>query len=163
MNKIVNVEEAHKISKQLKSLNKTIVLAGGCFDILHVGHITFLESAKKQGDYLFVLLENDENVKALKGNDRPINHQRERAQVLAAISSVDYVVLLGEMKTNDDYDNLIYALLPDIIATTQNDPQIIHNERQAKKIGAKVSVVTSRIKDKSTTLLAEIISKNFDK
>lgn len=163
MNKIISVNKAQEISKKLKEKNKTIVVSGGCFDILHIGHIKFLENAKKQGDYLFILLENDENVKKLKGNNRPINNQQDRAQILAAMSFVDYVVPLDEMKTNSDYDNLIYKINPNIITTTKNDPQGIHNERQAKKINAKVCYVINRIEDKSTSRLAEIISKNFDK
>lgn len=163
MNKIVSVNKAQEISKKLKEKNKTIVVSGGCFDILHIGHIKFLENAKKQGDYLFILLENDKNVKKLKGNNRPINNQQDRAQILAAMSFVDYVVPLDEMKTNSDYDNLIYKINPNIITTTKNDPQGIHNERQAKKINAKVCYVINRIEDKSTSRLAEIISKNFDK
>lgn len=163
MNKIINVRKAQKISKKLKEKNKIIVVSGGCFDILHIGHIKFLEKAKKQGDFLFILLENDKNVKKLKGSNRPINNQKERAQVLAAISYIDYVVLLNEMKTNNDYDDLIYKINPDIITTTKNDAQGIHNERQAKKINAKVSYVIDRIENKSTSKLAKIISKNFDK
>lgn len=163
MSKIINIKNAEKISKKLKEKNKIIVVTGGCFDILHIGHIKFLEKAKKQGDFLFILLENDKNVKKLKGSNRPINNQKERAQVLAALSCIDYVVLLNEMKTNKDYDNLIYKINPDIITTTKNDPQGIHNERQAKKINAKVSYVIDRIENKSTGNLAKIISKNFDK
>lgn len=163
MNKIITIKEAQKISQKLKKHNKIIVVTGGCFDILHIGHIKFLEEAKKQGDFLFILLENDKNVKKLKGNNRPINNQKERAQVLAAMSCINYVVLLNEMKTNNDYDNLILKINPDIITTTKNDPQGIHNERQARKINAKVSYIIDRIENKSTSKLAKIISKNFDK
>lgn len=163
MNKIISVKDGYAISKQLRKTKKTIVLSGGCFDILHIGHIKFLENAKKQGDYLFVLLESDKNVRKLKGPNRPINSQAERAQVLSAVSFVDYIMLLDEMKSNKDYDDLVLNLSPDIIATTKNDPQLTHNIRQAEIVGAKVSYVTDRIKNKSTTLLAEVISKNFDK
>ena len=163
MNKIISANKAQEISKILRKKNKIIVVSGGCFDILHIGHIKFLKNARKQGDYLFILLENDKNVKKLKGNNRPINNQKDRAQILAAMSFVDYIVLLNEMKTNSDYDNLIYKINPNIITTTKNDPQGVHNERQAKKINAKVSYVINRIEDKSTSRLAEIISKNFDK
>ena len=163
MNKVISVKNTQEITDKIRNENKTIVVCGGCFDILHIGHISFLREAKKQGNYLFVLLENDKTVRKLKGANRPIHSQKERAEVLAALSFVDYVVLLDEMKSNDDYDNLMFKLRPDIIAATKNEPQAIHNERQAKEIGAKVSYVTDRIKNKSTTLLAEIISKNFDK
>ncbi len=163
MNKIVNTKEAISISAELKSEGKTIVLTGGCFDILHIGHVKLMQKAKKLGDILFVLLESDESVEKLKGSKRPINSQKERAEILAELSSVDYVVLMKEMKSNEDYDSLIYKLKPDIIATTKNDPQGVHNERQAKKINAKVSYVINRIKNKSTSQLAHIIYNNFPK
>ncbi len=163
MKKIINLKQAINLSKKLKAENKTLVVTGGCFDILHIGHIKFLEKAKEQGDFLFILLESDENVRKLKGNNRPINSQKERAQILAALSCVDFVVLLNKMKKNDDYDNLIYKINPNIIVTTKDDPQGIHNERQAKKIKAKVSYVIDRIENKSTSKLAKIISKNFDR
>ncbi|MCL5970249.1 MAG: adenylyltransferase/cytidyltransferase family protein [Patescibacteria group bacterium] len=163
MNKIINAEAAEKVSKKLQKDGKVVVVSGGCFDILHIGHIKFLEKAKKEGDYLFILLEADETVKKLKGNKRPINNQKDRANMLSAISYVNYVVMLSEMKTDNDYDFLISKINPNIIATTKNDSQGVHNERQAKKINAKVSYVTNRIKNKSTSKLAEIISKNFDR
>ena len=159
MNRIINVEKAAKISKKLKTEGKIIILAGGVFDILHIGHIKFLEAAKKRGDVLFVLLESDENVKKIKGKDRPINSQTDRALILSALKFVDYVVILNEMKTNKDYDNLIIKIKPDIIATTKKSPQEIHNIRQAKLVNAKVALVINRISDKSTTRLANIIKK----
>lgn len=163
MSKLLTIEQAIKVSQRLRNKDKTVVVSGGCFDILHIGHIKFLEKAKEQGDFLFILLESDENVRKLKGNNRPINSQKDRAQILAALSCVDFVVLLNEMKKNDDYDNLIYKINPNIIVTTKDDPQGIHNERQARKIKAKVSYVIGRIENKSTSKLAKIISKNFDK
>lgn len=163
MNKIVDVEFAEKISKRLRKENKIVVVSGGCFDILHIGHIKFLEKAKKEGDFLFILLESDKTVKKIKGDKRPINSQEDRALILSSISFVDYVVKLPQMKTNNDYDNLIIKINPNVIATTKNDPQVVHNKRQAEKINAKVSFVTNRIKNKSTSRLAEIIYKNFDR
>src|SRR3989344_6058339 len=159
MNKIIKIDRVLRISKELRQQGKQIVLVGGCFDILHLGHIKFLESAKKLGDCLFVLLENDESVKKLKGKDRPINNQIERAQVLSALSIVDYVVLLPLMKTDKDYDKLITQIKPAFIATTENDPNIEHKIRQAKMLNAKMKIVTKRIKSKSTTKLARLISE----
>lgn len=163
MNKIISVSDAEKIAQNLKQKNKTIVISGGCFDILHIGHIRFFKKAKEKGDYFFILLESDETVKKLKGKNRPINPQIDRAEVLSAIDFIDYVVLLDKIKTNDEYDNLIYKIKPNVIATTKNDPQVIHNIRQAQKINATVAYVTKRVKNKSTTLLAKIISENFEK
>src|SRR3989344_6949176 len=157
MGKVVSIDKVVKVAKKLKTQGKIIVLCGGCFDIIHLGHIKFLESAKKLGDYLFVLLESDESVKKLKGKDRPINNQRERAQVLTALSATDYIVLLPIMKTDKDYDKLITQIKPAFIAATQDDPNISHKERQAKLVGGKIKIVTKRIKSKSTTKLARLI------
>ena len=159
MNRILNNQKAIKLSKKLKREGKKIVLAGGVFDILHIGHIRFLEAAKKKGDILFILLESDENVKKYKGPQRPINTQEERAAVLSSLKFVDYVINLPAMKNNIDYDRLITAIRPDIIATTKKDPQVIHNIRQAKLIGAEVCLVVNRISNRSTTRIAEILAK----
>ena len=163
MNKIINVKDAIELARKLNKENRKIVITGGCFDILHIGHIKLFDESKKKGDFLFVLLENDNSVRKLKGEGRPINPQIERAEVLASLSSVDFVVLLNDMGKNEDYDNLIYDLKPSTITTTKDDPQGIHNERQAKKIGAKVLYVNKRVNNKSTSLMAKIISENFDK
>ena len=156
---ILTVEESIRLSEKLKQQGKQIVLAGGCFDILHLGHIKFLESAKKLGNILFVLVEGDESVKKLKGKNRPINNQNERAKVLAALEVIDYVVLLPQMKTDKYYDKLITQINPDFIAATQDDPNILHKKRQTKLVGGKLKIVTKRIESKSTTKLAKLISK----
>ena len=161
MNKIVTLKKAVKISKKLKADKKTLIIGGGCFDILHLGHIKFLKNARKQGNVLLILLESDESVRKLKGKERPINSQIQRAEILAAITFVDYILLLNGVKSNKDYDKLIKDLNPDIIAVTKNDPNIIHNKRQAKEVGAKVLEVIARIPDKSSTNLAKLITQNF--
>ncbi len=161
MGKVVTLKKAIDFAQKIRKDNKTMVLAGGCFDILHIGHIKFLENAKKHGDFLFVLLESDESVKKLKGENRPINSQNDRAQILAAIAFVDFVVLLDGIKTDTEYDDLVQRLKPDIIAVTQNDSQIVHAKRQAEKLNAQVIKVTEKIEDQSTTKLANLISENF--
>ncbi|MBI3984843.1 MAG: adenylyltransferase/cytidyltransferase family protein [Candidatus Levybacteria bacterium] len=161
MGKVVTLEKAIDLANEIKQTGRTIVLAGGCFDILHIGHIKFLEKAKKQGDFLFILLENDDSVKKLKGENRPINSQSDRAQILSALQSVNFVVLLNKMESDSQYDDLIQKLKPDIIAVTQNDSQEVHAKRQAKNINAKVVKVTDKIEDQSTTRLAKLISENF--
>lgn len=160
MNRIITTEKAIKISKKMKRAGKKIVLAGGVFDILHVGHIKFLEAAKKRGDVLLILLENDENVKIYKGKNRPINSQDDRALVLSSLRSVDYVIKLQNIKNNEDYDKLIIRLKPDIIAATKKSEQITHIQRQAKLIDAEIALVVNRISDKSTTNLARIIERD---
>lgn len=157
MKKIVRIEEAVKIAKEIKRRRKSIVLAGGCFDILHKGHIEFLKKAKNTGDFLFVLLESDENIKRLKGKGRPVNNQVLRAKILSSLVPVDYLILLPTFTKNAEYDNLVNSIKPDIIATTKNDKNRKHKERQAKMIHAKVADVIERLPDKSTSDLIKKI------
>lgn len=161
MDKIINTKSAAEITKELKRQHKKLVLTGGVFDILHVGHTRFLKQARKKGDYLFVLLESDSRVKKLKGEMRPINNQKFRAEILASLYFVDYVVILSKSFSNKDYDKLINVLKPDLIALTKNSPTKIYAKRQAEKIGAEVLEIIPRIINQSTTKIAEIISRNF--
>lgn len=137
------------------SSKKKIVLVGGCFDILHPGHIIFLEKAKKAGDFLVVLLESDEKVKQLKGGDRPIHSQKDRTIILKALRFVDQVVKLPYMKDDQEYDQLIRKIKPDIIATTYGDQNIHHYQRSAKRVGAKLKFVVRFIKGHSTTRILD--------
>lgn len=157
MGKVVKLEEAIRISEELKKQSKTIVLVGGCFDILHQGHLIFLEKAKTQGDYLFVALESDTNVKRLKDNGRPINKQGLRAENLAKLDKVDYVISLPTFTTDRAYFAFTKHLSPDIIAITEGDPKEKEKQRQATAVGGRVVVVTKYIKKYSTTkVLADL-------
>lgn len=156
MGKVVSVPQAIKIIKK-KEDHQTIVLVGGCFDLLHLGHIKFLNAAKKQADLLMVMLESDTRVAKLKGQGRPINPQIIRAKMLAALAMVDYVVILPQYGSDQDYDQLIEKIKPDIIATTKPDPQIVHKKRVASLVGAKLKFVTARVAQSSTTKLIEVV------
>lgn len=152
MKKILNVKDLKtEINKIRKS--GSIVLTGGCFDILHEGHKVFLERAKKQADILIVLLESDTSVKRRKGDARPINTQKVRSQILATINSVDFIILLPDFKANDDYYKMTKLIRPDIIAVTKNDPFLSIKQDQAKIVGGKVVEVVKLIPNKSTSLL----------
>lgn len=94
--KIKTIEELKKIIKNLKSQNKKIVTTNGVFDILHLGHIKYLQEAKKLGDILAIALNSDSSVKQIKGPQRPINGQEARAEVLASLEFVDYIVIFNE-------------------------------------------------------------------
>ena len=154
MARIVHLQELKKfLSKEGKG---RIVLTGGCFDILHVGHVRFLSEAKKMGDYLVVLLESDKDVKKLKGENRPVFTQKERAEMLSALGSVDLVVLLPAMENDSDYLNLIRIIHPDIIVASENDPHIEKKRGQAKQIGGQLEII-SFIKTLSTSKLAKIL------
>lgn len=95
-NKIVNLEQLNMIVKELKKEGKIIVATSGCFDIIHAGHVIYLEKAKEKGDILVLLLNTDESVRKLKGKERPIVPENERTIVVAGLESVDYVCLFNE-------------------------------------------------------------------
>lgn len=130
---------------------KKVVLAGGCFDVLHPGHIVFLQKAKKLGNILIVLLESDEKIKQLKGQNRPFFKQRERAAVLKGIKFIDQIIMLPYMKSDEDYEKVIKKLKPDIIAATYGSFDNYHKARIAKIVGAELKYVTKIIGNYSTT------------
>lgn len=154
---ILTIPQIPKEIEKLQNKNKSIVLVGGCFDIIHLGHIRFLQKAKEQADILIVLLESDEKIKKLKGETRPLHTQTERAEILANIRSVDYIILLPDQTTNQTYEDLVKKIKPAIIAATQNDPGRIYKERQAEQIGAKVAYVIDYIPNKSTSTIVKNI------
>lgn len=141
MKKIISIDEAAQFSEIVKLNHQSIILAGGCFDVLHPGHIKFLSELKKIGDKLFLLLESDENIKKHKGKGRPINPQNARAIVLSSLSTVDYVITLKGMTKNQDYDKLIVQINPDYIAITDGDKNIQRRIEQCDQIGAKLVII----------------------
>ncbi len=161
MKKIIPLEELDKITSLLKKQKEKIVLTGGCFDILHKGHIKFLKEAKKRGTKLMIFLEEDANVTKLKGKNRPIHKQIERAKILSSIKEVDYIILLSNMKNNRKYAKLINQIKPSIIAITDNDLYKKEKEKQARNVGAELISVTKRIKGESTTRFIKLIKKNI--
>ena len=97
--------------RAIQNLGKKVVFTNGCFDIIHVGHVTYLEEAKNEGDFLVVGINTDASVRKLKGPNRPINHENARLQVMAALESVDAVILFEE----DTPLSLISAIKPDVL------------------------------------------------
>lgn len=137
-------------------MSKKVVLVGGCFDVLHYGHIEFLKQAKSHGDILVVALESDENVRRRKGELRPIHTQEQRRQMLQALKSVDEVIMLGDMKKDSDYTDLVLKVNPLIIAVTEGDPYITHKQQQAEHVGGSV-IEIPKIHTPSTSQLAKLI------
>lgn len=161
MTAILQLNNISKTVAKIKDQKKKIVLIGGCFDILHIGHIRFIEKAKQQGDILIVLLESDRKIQQTKGIHRPIHSQKERAEMLASIQGVDYIILLPYISQNIRYDQLVQAIQPDIIATTQGDNGLVHKQRQAKEVGAKLAIVNKRIEHISTSAIFNTLQKEL--
>lgn len=155
MAKTTTVRKIIPLCKKLKLEGKTTVLVGGCFDILHPGHVIFLEKAKQAGDILIVILESDEKIKKLKGVNRPVHNQKERAKILSALQAPDYVVMLPFMKSEDSYDKLVKQIRPDIIALTQGYKDVADHKRAAKAIQAKLKYVTKLIGNFSTSKIVK--------
>jgi len=157
--KIKTLEELKEVVEELKNKNKLIVTTNGVFDILHLGHIKYLQEAKKLGDVLIVAINSDSSVKQIKGPERPINSQQSRAEVLAALSFVDYIVIFSEI----DPVNVLSKIKPDI-HVKGGDYKI--NEIIEKDIVEKNNgkiVLIPEIKGYSTTDLINKIIKNYKK
>lgn len=133
-----------------ESIDKKIVLVGGCFDVFHYGHLVFLKKAKEQGDLLVLLLESDQKILSQK-KQAPVHNQQERAEILAAIEDVDYVIPLDLLKSDKDYAEMITKIRPAVIAITEGDRQFKNKQLQAKIVGGKIIVVTPLIKGFSST------------
>lgn len=108
---ILSSGEFKKIRSDLKKENKTLVFTNGCFDILHKGHAAYLNQAKSLGDDLIVGVNSDRSVKVLKGDNRPVNNENDRAFLLDNLKSVDYVIIFDE----DTPYNLIKDIVPDYL------------------------------------------------
>lgn len=109
--KILILPTLHTILERQKQINRKVVFTNGCFDILHEGHVSYLEAARRQGDLLVIGLNDDASIRSIKGPDRPMNNEASRARVLAALGCVDYVVLFGD----DTPLHLITTLQPDVL------------------------------------------------
>lgn len=154
ISKIIPFNNLQTLTTNLKG-TKT-VLVGGCFDILHIGHVKFLQEAKKHGAVI-VALESDQALTSHKGHLRPIHQQIERAQVLAELHAVDYVLLLPYFSKNEEYQRLVDTIHPTTIALTQGDPLYEVKEAQAKSVKAHL-VVIPKINTPSTTQLAKLLA-----
>jgi len=152
--KIKNLSQMKGIVAQLKNRGQKVVFTNGCFDILHVGHVRYLNKAKKQGDVLIIGLNTDRSVRAIKGEKRPVVPEKERAEVLGALECVDYVVLFGD----PDPLRLIEALRPDVLVKGADWPrsQIIGREI-VEKMGGRVVRVPLVAGAASTGVIEKII------
>jgi D-glycero-beta-D-manno-heptose 1-phosphate adenylyltransferase len=132
---IYELKDFLEVRKILKEKNKKLVFTNGCFDILHRGHIEYLEQAKSLGDYLVISLNSDSSVKRIKGESRPVNNENDRAYVLDSLKIIDAVVLFSE----DTPYNVIKEIVPDFLVKGGDwkEDEIIGADI-VKKAGGKV-------------------------
>ena len=155
LGKIVVEAEAASIRKT--DAEQRIVFTNGCFDLLHVGHVRYLTAAKQLGDILVVGLNSDASVRQLKGPDRPINSESDRAEVLAALAVVDHVVIFHEMRVS----RLVTILRPDIYVKggDYSVDSLDRGEVDAlRSVGAEIRIVPL-VPGRSTTRLIEAIQR----
>lgn len=137
-NKIKTKDELKTISDLLKKQKKTVVFTNGCFDLLHYGHVKYLEDSKKQGDVLIVGLNSDESVRKIKGSPRPVISQDDRLRILAALESVDYVTTFNETTPLE----IIKYLMPNVLVKGSDwDKKKIVGADLISKAGGKVITV----------------------
>ncbi len=153
----MTISEAAALAARLRAQGKRIVLANGCFDLLHVGHIRYLGAARRLGDVLFVGINSDAAVARLKGPGRPLMPAAERAEMLLALRAVDHVVVFDE----DTADRLIESLHPDVHAKgTDYTADSVPEGATVQALGGRV-VVVGDPKDHSTRDLITRIVERF--
>jgi rfaE bifunctional protein nucleotidyltransferase chain/domain len=153
--KIVSRDLLRQKVAEYKRRGQRIVFANGCFDTLHVGHIRYLEGARREGDVLVVGVNADSSVCGLKGPGRPILVENARAQLVAALRSVDYVLLFAE----PNVETLLEDLRPDVHAKgTDYTAESVPERAVAARLGIRVAIVGDP-KDHSTRQLLESIRK----
>lgn len=153
----MTVDEAAALADRLRAEGKRIVLANGCFDLLHVGHVRYLREARRLGDVLFVGINSDAAVARLKGPGRPIMPAAERVEILSALRDVDHVVVFDE----DTADRLVERLRPHVHAKgTDYTAESVPERATAQAVGARVAI-TGDPKQHSTRDLIALIRERF--
>jgi rfaE bifunctional protein nucleotidyltransferase chain/domain len=138
--KVVPLERLQQRAKDLRAAGKKIVATNGCFDLLHVGHVRYLNAARALGGALIVGINGDQSVRELKGAGRPINNENDRAEIVAALACVDLVTIFPEMRAT----RFLELAAPDVYVKggDYNQDTLNADEREVlQKVGAKIDIV----------------------
>jgi D-glycero-beta-D-manno-heptose 1-phosphate adenylyltransferase len=136
--KVGTLEEVAGRVEAARKAGKTVALANGCFDVLHVGHVRYLEGARAEADVLVVGVNADDSVRRLKGEGRPVQPAEDRALLVAALRSVDHVVVFAE----DDVGRILLALRPDVHCKgTDYTPETVPERDIVRSYGGRVAIV----------------------
>jgi rfaE bifunctional protein nucleotidyltransferase chain/domain len=156
--KILTLDQLRAKSRRLRAEGKRVAATNGCFDILHVGHVRYLAAAQKLGDVLVVGLNGDDSVCQLKGEGRPVNRERDRAEVLAALESVDYVTIFPEKRAT----NFLRAAQPSVYAKGGDyTTDTLHPEERAvlDDAGTRIEIIPFEKGYSTSELLTRIGAK----
>lgn len=149
--------------EEAKAGGKTVVFTNGCFDILHIGHVRYLQDARAQGDVLVVGVNSDSSVRKLKGPERPVVHESDRVEILSALECVDYVTIFPE----DTPVELILAIRPDVhVKGGDYKPEDLPEADAVRSVGGEVRIVTytsTATEGRSTTNLIGRIVRSHGK
>ena len=156
--KLKEREELPPLADQLRREGKRIVLANGCFDLLHVGHIRYLMGAKELGDVLVVGVNSDQSIRLLKGPPRPLFPQEERAEILAALACIDYITIFPERTVEE----LLLALKPDIHAKgTDYTVESVPEAAVVRSYGGRVAIVGDPKDHSSSEIISGVKGKTL--
>jgi rfaE bifunctional protein nucleotidyltransferase chain/domain len=154
--RILTVKEMRAERDRLVSEGKELVFTNGCFDILHRGHVTYLNFARNQGDALVVALNTDASVKSNKGEDRPVNGEEDRAYVLGTLRSVDYVVFFAEKEPKQ----VLAEILPQVLVKGKDWSHYVSGREVVEANGGRI-VLADMVEGRSTTGTIERILKIY--
>ncbi len=154
--KIKHIDELKTIVSQLRAEGRKVVFANGCFDLLHAGHVRYLQSAKALGDVLILGINSDACVAVLKGVGRPLQPEEERAEILASLDCVDYVVLFDEPTVN----SILAELKPDVHAKgTDYTEESVPERETVRAYGGRVAITGDPKNHSTKDLIHTILSK----
>ncbi len=156
--KILAASALADISAELKREGQRLVVTNGCFDLLHVGHVRYLETARALGDALAVGVNGDASVRTLKGEGRPVNCAQDRAEVLAALAAVDYVVIFPEVRATEFLRQVRPALY--VKGGDYNPETLDAGERAAlRDVGAEIEIIPFEVGYSTTSLIKRMDAK----
>jgi len=155
IDKILDIANMKTARATMREEGKMLVFTNGCFDILHAGHVDYLAFSRNQGDALVVGLNSDASVKRNKGDDRPINSEQDRAYVIAALESVDFVVIFDD----DEPKQIISEIIPDVLVKGEDWAHYVSGREIVEANGGKV-VLAKMVEGRSTTSTIDKIIKN---